>query len=87
MMASKSGGTIPTVNSIADANQAIALLDAMHFWGAKKLNTGHGRQAYEVSITHGERRVKAIRRFFIDAVIAALAKLRKADVGFMRIAK
>jgi hypothetical protein len=90
-MARKSGGEIPAVGQIADANQAIALLEGMHHWNCTRLNCGL-RRAYSLTVTHAGRRVTAQRRLFVDAVIAALSKLREPTkkvkmVEYMRIAK
>jgi predicted nucleic acid-binding protein len=86
-MAQKSGGTIPPKQPIADANQAVALLCTLHHWQATKVND-RGGVGYSVTVTHAGKRVRAYRRTFIDAVIVALAKLRKGSetsAPFMRL--
>jgi len=84
-MASRSGGTIPPRQDIIDANQAIALLATVHHWAATKVNGG--RAGYKVTITHAGRRVTAHRVRFIDAVIAAMQKLRERDAPKLRLAR
>lgn len=84
-MARKSTGTIPPPSPIADANQAVALLDGMHHWTCSRENSGDNR-GYSVTITHAGKRVTAYRRTFIDATIAAFAKLRGQEQKFMRLA-
>lgn len=54
-MARKSGGEIPVKQAIADANQAVAMLDTVHHWSAKRVN----RQ--DVTGTTGERGTEAGR--------------------------
>lgn len=88
-MASKSGGEIPPRQQIADANQAIALLDSMHHWSSTRVTHGN-RRGYQICITHAGRRVRVNRVSFVDAVITALAQLRGKPVmrkaSFMRMA-
>ena len=86
-MASKSGGTIPPPQSIADANQAVALLSMVHHWNCTKSNgTGRGTR-YVMTVTHAGRRVTVSRRSFVDCVGAAFEKLRGGETPTMRLAR
>lgn len=86
-MATKSGGTIPAPQRIVDANQAVAILDTFHHWRVTRVN-GDGRRGYDLTITHAGKRVTAVRRTFIDAAIAAIAKLSAPkETDFMRLAR
>lgn len=86
-MARKSGGVIPPQQQIADANQAVALLGTMHHWTCSKQNSSQW-VGYALTITHAGKRVTAYRRSFVDAAIAAFAKLRGGDEApHMRLAK
>jgi hypothetical protein len=86
-MAVKSGGSIPGPQTIIDANQAVAILDSFHHWGVTRVN-GEGRRGYSLTITHAGKRVTASRRTFVDAAIAAVAKLsRPQETSFMRLAR
>ena len=74
-MAKPSGGSMPNWTGVIDANQALALLDTVHHWQATRVNRGTAT-GYSVTITHAGRRVSAQRRAFVDAVNAAMEKLK-----------
>lgn len=75
-MAKPSGGTIPEESPIADANQAWAMLEAMHHANVTRVNREDGKRGWQVTITHAGKRVRVRRREFVDAVIFALRRLR-----------
>jgi hypothetical protein len=86
-MASKSGGTMPEWTRVTDANEAVALLDTMHFWCVRRVNRTGGTPVMEVSITHAGSRVNAQRRTFVEATNAAMEKLHEKMWPAMRLVK
>lgn len=61
---------------IMNCNQAIVVLGTFHHWGSTKVNSSNGGwHGYEIRITHAGRRVTAYRRFWIDAVNAAVNRI------------
>jgi len=75
-MAKPSDGDMPLWHDFADANQAVAWLDQLYHWNAKRLNTA-GRRLVTITVTHRGARVSAVSSNFVSATAAVMAKLRR----------
>lgn len=63
---------------VDDLDSAMVVLDACWHWKATRLNTRDQPRRYEITVTHGGRRVVASRRTFDETAVVAIARLRAA---------
>lgn len=70
-----STGRVPRRQPLADANQAVALLQSLHNWSCS-MTRGDAGIRYQVTVRHAGRRCTGYGREFLAAVQNALLNLR-----------